>query len=252
MVTTSRGHAGRGAGALSDQGRDVWSCEAVGNDESWDVDVTSNRLDALNHRGLARGRRRRVRNPAAAGSEPRARSLPPISHGWRWSTPRLPPLLCPSLWCRRALPVWLAERLAACGVRPINNVVDATNYVLLDVGHPLHAFDLRFLAGPRCGCARPRLERMTTLDGVERSSCRTTGDRRRGEGGRLRGSWVGPTRDSRRHHGRCWSRRTDPLAVRRTAYAGVGDRVSHRFERGRSHHGGAVDLAAELIVRLAG
>ena len=65
-------------------------------------------------------------------------------------------------------PAWLAARLEACGIRPINTVVDATNYVLLDLGQPLHAFDLATLAGRRIVVRRARAgERMTTLDGVD-------------------------------------------------------------------------------------
>ena len=45
-------------------------------------------------------------------------------------------------------PAWLADRLAACGVRSISNVVDVTNYVLLELGHPMHAFDYARLDGP--------------------------------------------------------------------------------------------------------
>jgi len=54
-------------------------------------------------------------------------------------------------------PAWLAQRLERCGVRPVNNVVDATNFMLLDVGQPLHAFDLARLAGHeiRVRSARP-------------------------------------------------------------------------------------------------
>ncbi len=66
-------------------------------------------------------------------------------------------------------PVWLKARLMAAGQRPINNVVDITNYVMLLTGHPLHAFDLDRVAGGRLTVRRARAgERMTTLDGQER------------------------------------------------------------------------------------
>ena len=66
-------------------------------------------------------------------------------------------------------PAWLAERLQAAGMRPINNVVDVTNYVMLELGQPLHAYDLDLLAGAEIVVRRARDgERLTTLDGVER------------------------------------------------------------------------------------
>ena len=67
-------------------------------------------------------------------------------------------------------PVHIAARLLAAGVRPISNVVDATNYVLLETGHPLHAFDASGVAGHRIVVRRAAArETMTTLDGVERT-----------------------------------------------------------------------------------
>ena len=66
-------------------------------------------------------------------------------------------------------PEWLADRLRAIGLRPINNVVDVTNYVLHEMGQPLHAFDLARLAGPRIVVRRSRPgEVLTTLDDQER------------------------------------------------------------------------------------
>ncbi|HZK49992.1 MAG TPA: phenylalanine--tRNA ligase subunit beta, partial [Actinomycetota bacterium] len=66
-------------------------------------------------------------------------------------------------------PQWMATRLLACGVRPISNVVDVTNYVLLELGHPMHAFDADEVANQSIVVRRARNgERFTTLDGIER------------------------------------------------------------------------------------
>jgi phenylalanyl-tRNA synthetase beta chain len=66
-------------------------------------------------------------------------------------------------------PPWLRARLTAAGMRPISNVVDVTNYVMLALGNPLHAFDFAALAGGRIVVRRARPgERLRTLDGVER------------------------------------------------------------------------------------
>ncbi|MBM3190539.1 MAG: phenylalanine--tRNA ligase subunit beta, partial [Chloroflexi bacterium] len=76
-------------------------------------------------------------------------------------------------------PQWMQRRLTLCGMRPINNIVDITNYVMLELGQPLHAFDYRLLR-PRAAGGMPTIivrrahegERMTTLDGVERALTR--------------------------------------------------------------------------------
>ncbi len=87
------------------------------------------------------------------------------------------PFLCPRYGARvfrdveiRPSPEKIQARLLACGMRPINLIVDLTNYVMLELGQPLHAFDLDLLSGSTIVVRLPRPgERITTLDGVERS-----------------------------------------------------------------------------------
>jgi len=87
------------------------------------------------------------------------------------------PLACPRYLVRYIegvkigpSPQWIATRLIACGVRPISNVVDVTNYVLLELGHPMHAFDANGVAGYSIVVRRARRgERFISLDGVERN-----------------------------------------------------------------------------------
>src|SRR5439155_13999148 len=69
----------------------------------------------------------------------------------------------------QASPVWLKSRLTAAGMRPISNVVDVTNYVMLALGNPLHAFDFAKLHGGRIVVRRASPgEKLRTLDGIER------------------------------------------------------------------------------------
>ena len=66
-------------------------------------------------------------------------------------------------------PLWLKARLTAAGQRPISNVVDITNYVMLALGQPMHAYDLDRVAGPELHVRAAREgERLTTLDGEQR------------------------------------------------------------------------------------
>src|SRR5512138_1896242 len=156
-------------------------------------------------------------------------------------------------------PLWLARRLEACGVRSISNVVDATNFVLLELGHPLHAFDLDKVAGHEIvvRTARPG-EKLTTLDGKERELSTEDlliADRDRGSalagvmGGGDSEISAGTTRVLLES---AWFQ---PSGVRRTSRRhGLKTEASYRFERGADPGMviPAADRCAALIAELSG
>ncbi|MGC8861873.1 MAG: phenylalanine--tRNA ligase subunit beta [Armatimonadota bacterium] len=143
-------------------------------DVIWDTKVTPNRGDWLSMIGTARevgavvGARMRMPEPKVREGDP------PASESVRIS------ILDPDL-CRRYVgvlirgaevresPGWLKDRVIAAGMRPINNVVDVTNYVMFELGQPLHAFDFRLLHGGEIIVRRARPgETIVSIDGVER------------------------------------------------------------------------------------
>jgi phenylalanyl-tRNA synthetase beta chain len=142
-----------------------------------EIEVTSNRPDCMGHLGVARelaaGLDRPMKvdfMPAFTGTaNPPGRDLVKVS------------IDEPDL-CARYIggvirgvkvgpsPDWLQRRLRACGVRPINNVVDITNYVLLEYAQPLHAFDLAKLSPPEIHVRKARAgEKLLCLDGIDRA-----------------------------------------------------------------------------------
>ncbi|MGN0661454.1 MAG: phenylalanine--tRNA ligase subunit beta [Oscillospiraceae bacterium] len=144
------------------------------DDVSVEFEITSNRPDCLSVIGLAReasatfGVPLKLHNPEIKGCDGDVNDYISVD-------------VKNTELCRRYIagvvknvkiepsPMWLRERLRASGVRPINNLVDITNYVMLEYGHPMHAFDLRYVNGgkiiPRN--AKPG-EKIMMLDGVER------------------------------------------------------------------------------------
>jgi phenylalanyl-tRNA synthetase beta chain len=142
------------------------------DDVIFDLAITPNRPDAMCIVGVARELAAHFKLPLEV-PEPKA----PVDASVRSEITVVveSPERCPRYLGRVARvamgnsPPWLAQRLVKAGMRPISNVVDVTNYVLLERNQPLHAFDLDKLAGPGIlvRTARDR-ERITTLDGVER------------------------------------------------------------------------------------
>lgn len=149
--------------------------EAIGlTDTKVEFEITSNRPDCFSVIGLAR-------EAAATFDKELKLHTPEVKQFGKSCEGMLDveihnPELCPIYSARivenvrvKPSPLWLRERLRAMGVRPINNIVDITNYVMLEYGQPMHAFDLRFI---KDGKINVRLakdgEEITTLDGIER------------------------------------------------------------------------------------
>ncbi|MDT8340654.1 MAG: phenylalanine--tRNA ligase subunit beta [Longimicrobiales bacterium] len=157
------------------------------DDVRLDVEVTSNRGDLLCHLGVAR---ELAPDGPAAGDGPGLSPIPDApevaftlrSHPERVEVEGVVVRTEAPERCRRFLgalvrgvrvgpsPDWLQTRLRAVGLRPINNVVDATNYVLMELGQPLHAYDLAALSGPEVVVRMAsRGEAVRTLDGEDRT-----------------------------------------------------------------------------------
>ncbi len=250
---------------LSDAGFCVESCEPRNDDWLLDVEVTPNRADCLSHLGLAR------EVAAVTGGEverPTPPTLPDATEPPEGVTALevTAPELCPRYTALAMKdiqvgpsPQWMQDRLNLCGIRPVNNVVDITNYVLLETGQPLHAFDLEKLDNREIIVRRARDgETMTAIDGTEcelRDWMCVIADAKNpvaiaGVMGGL-DSEIGETTDELLLE----SARFDPVSVRRTARTlGLSSDSSYRFERGVDPElqPMASRRAAELISDLCG
>jgi phenylalanyl-tRNA synthetase beta chain len=238
--------------------------EEGGPDFVFDVEVTANRPDAMCHLGLARELAVALKTPLRRPDIPFYESV--ASDGTSGTVLLEDPESCPRYVARivRGVkigpsPEWLRRRLEAIGVRAINNVVDATNYVLWELGQPLHAFDLATLPGGEIRVRRARAsERLTTLDGVERTldpEILVIADRERAIGvagvmGGLATEVTEGTTDVLLESAH-FDRRRVRIGARRL---GLHTDASHRFERGANL--AICDEASRrccaLIVELAG
>ena len=219
-----------------------------------DLEITTNRPDCLSVLGIARevsaiyGTRVHVpsHGPTSESSETRgAETTSPLSVKIEDSQ------LCPR-YVASAInvtvgpsPSWLAARLEASGVKPVNNVVDATNYVMLELGHPTHAFDLNHLEGKELNIRRAHVgETILTLDGKERGlspdmlviADATQPQALAGIMGGAESEVSGSTRTVVLE-----SAYFLPISIRRTSkQTGLSTDASYRFERG-------ADIEAPLI-----
>ncbi|HEY6806215.1 MAG TPA: phenylalanine--tRNA ligase subunit beta [Pyrinomonadaceae bacterium] len=249
---------------LTRVGLAIDAVETHGDDAVLDVEVPSNRPDCLSHVGIAR------EVTVIEDGEltlPPAVSLPTEGLASSFTSVEIKDEeLCPRYAARLVRgvkigpsPDWLVKRLETLGQRSINNVADITNYVLHEVGQPLHAFDLNKLSGKRIVVRRANAgETLKTLDGVERkltAEMLVIADAENavalagimgGEDSEISNATTDVLVESAYFN---------PDSVRRTARAlGMDTEASRRFERGADCDGvlRAQQRCVELICELAG
>ena len=230
------------------------------DDHVVEFEITPNRPDCLSVIGLAR-------EAAATFNKPCRFHQPEVKGGGPGVLPELldvetpDPELCPRYTARMVRnvkigpsPKWMRERLRAMGVRPINNIVDITNYVMLEYGQPMHAFDYRYVKGGKIIVRRAAEgEELTTLDGNVRkltSAMLVIADDTRAVGlagimGGLNSEIVGDTVDVVFE-----SANFDGACIRKAALAlGMRTEASAKFEKGLDPLNTlpAVNRACELV-----
>ena len=227
---------------LSLSGTAIEALEQTAAGPLLDAELTSNRADCLGHYGIAREAAALYRL-ALKPVQPRLReSSEQVSAATRVQIDS--PELCGRYTARvlRGIkigpsPDWLRQRLEALRQASINNVVDATNYVMLELGHPLHAFDMDLLGERRIVVRRARAgEKMRTLDGVERAltseMCVIADANRAMAIAGVMGGADSEIRSATRNI-LLESAGFDPISIRRTSKAlGLRTEASIRFERG--------------------
>ncbi len=238
--------------------------ELFRGDTVLDLEITPNRPDLLSYVGIAREVATLTGKPLRVPAVDHAAAQTAMADG-RGGLRIEDAQLCP-LYTLRAIrgvkvgpsPEWLRAKLEAAGLRPINNVVDVTNYVLLETGHPLHAFDAAKLTGDLQVRLAAEGEEFLALDGkVYRLAGRdlVVADQRHAVAiaGVMGGEETGVTETT-----------TDvlletavfqPQSIRRTDRAlGLSSDSSYRFERGVDPAGvaAAAQRAVDLIVQIAG
>ncbi len=234
--------------------------------EDWilEVAITPNRGDCLSHLGIARETAailgKKVKYPVIQLDE----TGPPVES--LTSVTLDDPIRCPRYSARviegveiKSSPDWLRARLESVGLRSINNIVDVTNYVMLEYGQPLHAFDFDRLAEHRIVVRTARdNERFVTLDGVEHlldSDMLLICDGEKGVA--LAGIMGGENSEIQPDTKNVLieSAFFDPYSIRKTSKKlGINTESSYRFERRVDPDGviKALDRAAQLMLEVGG
>jgi len=252
------------ASDLTDVGIGVEGIEGHGADTVFEVEIGTNRPDAMNHYGVAREAAaiydRPLKQLSGLGHQPSANA------STAFSITVEEPALCPRFTARairntriKASPDKISHRLQLLDQRPISNAVDATNYVLWEIGKPTHVFDADLLEGGRIVVRKARAgETLKTLDGVERKL--TTEDlvvcdakKPVGLAGVMGGYDTMITEKTRNIviESAWW----DPAIVRKMSRRhALHTDASHRFERGADFDSTVLscDLVAEMIINSGG
>ncbi|MEM8486627.1 MAG: phenylalanine--tRNA ligase subunit beta [Bacteroidota bacterium] len=234
----------------------------VHQDHVIDIAITPNRPDAISHIGAARDiaalvdtplKKPVLALPEAGGA---AADQVEVTIEAPEACPRYVAMVVRGVTIKES-PAWLKQRLLAIGLRPRNNVVDITNYVMFECGQPLHAFDYDQIAGKKIIVRYAgKKEKFTTLDDKERELPDQTlmicdGDRSVAVAGVMGGQNSEVTDET--VNVLIESAYFDPSTIRRTAKAlGLQTDASYRFERGVDSDGQvwAARRAAELIAAL--
>ena len=247
----------------------------VASDWCLEVELTPNRVDAASHYGVARDLKAKqccdialgggslempeIRVPdVSAFSVDRPEGAVSVTVDDPQGCPRYSGVTIRGVEVKES-PEWLKKLLTSAGQRPINNIVDITNFVLLGIGQPLHCFDLGKVAGERITVRTcPEGTKFTTLDGVERTLSEADlmicdAEKPMCIAGVFGGMDSGVTENTRSVF--IESAYFNPTRVRRTARRhGLSTDASFRYERGTDPNITvyAARLAAELIRELAG
>jgi len=257
---------------LTMSGTEVTNVARVDGDVVLDCEITPNRADCLSIIGIAREvaavTGAKLRLPATSPERSRMGQRPATRHqsGRSLAIHIRDRTGCPQYighWLTgvtvRPSPSWMQQRLMACGIRPVNNLVDITNYVLLEWGQPLHAFNWTTIHRGTVIVRRAREgERLRTIDGIERSLEPTMlviadAERPIALAGIMGGEATAITPQTRELL--LESAQFEPRSIRLTARRlGLHSESSYRFERGIDPQGveRASRRAAQLITQLAG
>jgi phenylalanyl-tRNA synthetase beta chain len=238
------------------------SIEGEGEQAVLELEITTNRVDAMNHYGVARECAAiydldlKPIQPKLPATKDKAKFAIQIED--REGCARYTARIVRGVTIKPS-PAHIAQRLEMMGARPINNAADATNYNLMEMGHPTHAFDLDLLEGGKIIVRRAKEgERLKTLDGVERKLSSedlviADGKKAVAIAGVIGGFDTMITERTR--NVLIESAWFDPVTVRKTARRhGLHTDASHRFERGADFAATPVACArvAQLILETGG